>query len=341
MNYKQAPSVLSTTPANGSTEVPTSMLISVRFSVDLDANSIAGNFRLLDADGLAVEGDIRYLDRVITFRPRQPLAPGALYRIVLVGDEEPEDAVVTGLRSVLGVPMLGSKEYSFTTAGMPTLPAPVFTWPKDGSSLSQAADFFFEWKPVDGAKAYHLEISRSNRFDPVVYPPETQPHTTSTRVVPGEYGDGLFYARVRAIGADDQPSPWSPILSVFLDRAEVATAVPEDTAPVDPVDGGIPRDNYGLQAAVSETYPTADWGNVALNLRCIRFVIEGLPAGTTAEDLQAKITPETVRIEGTSVDPGDEEIVEHGVIDHFEAVEVRPLSEDRFEVIITLPEWSE
>lgn len=334
VNYKQAPSVLHTTPANGSTEVPTSMLISVRFTVDLDVNSIAGNFRLLTADGTAVEGDIRYHDRVITFRPRQPLAPGTLYRIVLVGDNDPEDAVVTGLRSVLGVPMLGTKEYKFTTAGVPTLPAPTFTWPKDGSSLSQASDFYFEWTPVRGAKTYHLEVSRSNRFDPVVYPPATQPHTTSTKVYPGDFGDGLFYARVRAIGIDDQPSPWSSILSVYLDRAEVAPVVPEDTAPVDPIDQ-FPG-QFGLPATVTETYPTNEWANVALNLRRIRLVIDGLPAGMTPEELRALITPDMVQIEGFAVDDGDPDLVDDGPVE-FESVEVRKIGE-QFEILLTLPD---
>lgn len=333
MNYKEAPVVLHTTPANGSTGVPTSMTPSVRLSMDLDLNYLEGNVQLLDAHGQGVVGSLKYADRVVTFRPAQPLATGAQYRLVVVGDT-PDDGVVTGLRSVLGTPMLGVKEYVFMTVDAPTLPAPLWIWPKNGSVLNNVDDFLFEWQPVPGGVVYECQVSRYNDFATVVFPSPTSPQITGTQVRIGSPAEGLYYARVRATDAGGYAGAWSSINSVNLTLTAQKPVTLEDMLPPDVATE--PPLGFGLPAVVTESYPTNEWPNVALNLRKVRFVLTGL-SGLTAEDLKALITPATVKIQGESVDPGDMDLADHGPITAFVDVEVTQAG-DQFEVLITLPE---
>lgn len=337
MNYKMGPQVVATVPANLTGSVPTSTLITIRFSVDLDVNYIQGNVRVVDGHGNPVAGQVTYKNRVITFTPAAPLRPAMLYKVTVIGDD-PADQLSTGIRSVLGVPMAGKFTFSFMTAEAPTLAAPAIVWPKDGSVLQETEDFFLEWAPVERAKHYQAVLSTSNTLEPVIWPPVTQLYTTETKLIPEDLPDGLYYARVRAIDENGVPGDWSEVIAFRVDRAEVATVTPEDTLAPDPAVPGLEYPGH-----VTESYPAQDWSSVALNLKRISFTIADFTL--TREEEQLGLSPAealrrrvltneySIQIERKPVD--DDMAVPEPVT--YEDIEVQELHDGRLKLIVLLP----
>ncbi|MGD8830595.1 MAG: Ig-like domain-containing protein [Pseudomonadales bacterium] len=81
-----APTIRYRYPGVG-TNVPTNHVIQVYFSEAMDATSLTGRLRLIDALGSAVSGTDRYdpLHHVLTFEPDADLGPAGTYRVELDG----------------------------------------------------------------------------------------------------------------------------------------------------------------------------------------------------------------------------------------------------------------
>ena len=116
-----APSVTSTTPQDGSTEVPVTALIAATFDEDVVGASVSLNLTGPAGD---VAGATSYVDasRTVTFDAAQDLVFGVEYLVDLTGAE---DAAGNAMDPV---------SWTFTTASAPdtTSPAVVSTSPEDG-----------------------------------------------------------------------------------------------------------------------------------------------------------------------------------------------------------------
>jgi hypothetical protein len=330
MSYKDAPQVLSTLPVNGSVNVSTQMILSVNFSNDLDRNYIQGNFLVADSLDRPVVGVITYNERVLSFKPDQPLEAESLYWMTLIGDENPDDAVISGIRSVLGVPLAGTTKVRFTTAKAHDLPAPIISWPHAGSVLQDVSDFYIEWLPVAGAAKFELVVSMSNTLTPVIWPLPTQPHTMDTISTPISALDGIYYARVRAISSENNAGAWSPIITFNLDRAEIAPIVPEDSTPQDPAVA------YLWPAHIEKTWPEANFANVATTLRVVSFTIAGftLDLGALIDALSVE---GAVRMDAWPVDqdPGAA-AAQESLTWSIDLVNTRLIAPDTYEVVLLI-----
>ena len=125
----RAPSVVSTSPSSGASNVPVNGAIRVTFSEPMDGASItAASFRLTDSTGNNVVGTFSHGFRDALFQPASALAPFTLYTAT----------ITTGARDPAGNPLLAPRTWMFTTGGIPdtTPPAVASTSPPAGSSCA-------------------------------------------------------------------------------------------------------------------------------------------------------------------------------------------------------------
>lgn len=104
------PSVVSTIPANGATNVPTNTVISAIFSMAMDpATLTASTFTVTGPGGTAVAGAVTYSGTTATFTPSTVLAFNSLYTAT----------ITTGAVDRGGVRLIANYVWSFTTITPP------------------------------------------------------------------------------------------------------------------------------------------------------------------------------------------------------------------------------
>jgi hypothetical protein len=100
------PSVLSTIPANGATNVPIGQVLSATFSEPMASGTLnATTFTLSVTDGAAVTGTVTYAGEVATFTPTGTLVNGTNYTAT----------ITTGATSLGGTPLAANYVWTFTT----------------------------------------------------------------------------------------------------------------------------------------------------------------------------------------------------------------------------------
>jgi len=122
------PTVLSTTPAPGVTNVPVTSTVTALFSEALAPATVTqGSFLLMDG-AYAVAAAVTYTEatRTAVLLPDLPLDPGVSYTAVLL----------SAITDLSGNRMAGNKEWTFTTAaiGPPIPPEPATLIPYDGET---------------------------------------------------------------------------------------------------------------------------------------------------------------------------------------------------------------
>jgi len=105
-----APTVIATSPANDTTNVPITSAVTVTFSENMNPATINGaTFNLrTTTGGIEKAGTVSYntATRIATFTPTTPFAPATNYT----------GTVTTGARDVEGNPLAGTFTFAFTTA---------------------------------------------------------------------------------------------------------------------------------------------------------------------------------------------------------------------------------
>ncbi len=132
----QAPQVMVTSPAQGSTNVSVNAHIGVVFSEDMDPVSInASSFYLSHGSYYTygnVDGTVTYNDGIATFVPASPLAPGRTYTIHMTTDVQSPD----------GKNLISNAKWSFSTAVSNTT-APSYSQQKLTASDGEIATDYF------------------------------------------------------------------------------------------------------------------------------------------------------------------------------------------------------
>jgi hypothetical protein len=121
------PAVLSTTPANGATDIATNTSVTATFSESMDASSITSSFTLSSAAG-AVAGTVSYTapSKIATFSPAADLSSNTTYTAT----------VSNQVKDLAGNNMSANYTWSFTTTSSAdtTPPSVLSTTPTDGAN---------------------------------------------------------------------------------------------------------------------------------------------------------------------------------------------------------------
>jgi len=260
--------VLETSPGNYATEVATTASITVTFNIDLDSRYIQDYVYLTDARGVHIDSRIVYKRKTITVTPLNPLDPGKTYQLFVIGDSDLTDNKANGIRSIVGDPMPGNFILTFTTDGEVAIEPPTLTLPGYGSVMRQNP--IFAWEPVDGAVGYNIRISKSNRFDVLVFPENPDQVYTETEIEPAIIWDeGIHYWSVRAIREDGVKSEWSDIGQFNINMLEPGKISEEDAPPVDVLYETDPS------LELIEVFPRDEFAGVPTNVKSIYFRVIG------------------------------------------------------------------
>lgn len=106
-----APTVISTDPANGATDVPLNKMISANFSTVMDPATINTSTFLLKQGATAVPGSVTYSGTTATFIPTNPLTANTVYTAT----------ITTGAKDASGNALANNYTWSFTTTILPTV----------------------------------------------------------------------------------------------------------------------------------------------------------------------------------------------------------------------------
>jgi cytochrome c peroxidase len=115
------PTVTTTSPAGGATNVSRTSVVSASFSEALNAATVtASTVQLRDAANAVVAATVSYdsATRVAALTPSSALAPGSVYTATVVGG-------ASGVTDVAGNPLAANRIWSFTTAAGDTTPPAV------------------------------------------------------------------------------------------------------------------------------------------------------------------------------------------------------------------------
>jgi len=117
------PSVVSTNPANGATNVVINTTISATFSTAMSPGTISSSsFTVTGPGGAAIAGAVTYTGSIATFTPTSPLAYSSIYTAT----------ITTGAASMGGTHLLNNSVWTFTTITPP--PAVIATVPANGAT---------------------------------------------------------------------------------------------------------------------------------------------------------------------------------------------------------------
>lgn len=263
------PQILSTSPINYATDVPVNSSITVDFSIDLDGLYIDDYVYLADSRGVHIDTRVVYRKKKITVTPTAPLESGKQYLLTLVGDSDMTDAVAHGIRNILGEPLAGNFTINFTTDGEAALEAPTLVTPAYGSV--NRVQPVFTWAALDNAQAYEIRISKSNKFDILLFPAEAGERFYETTLEPKvAWEDGIYYWTVRGIRNDGVTGEWSSIGQFSVKTYDEGTITPEDQLPIE-----VLYDEPNFEIELIESFPKVGTVDVPLNIKSLYFRVIG------------------------------------------------------------------
>lgn len=298
MNYNQRPQIMTTSPKNLEIDVRTNLSsITIGFNTDIDQETLDGHVRLQTIQGVNLPITFNYDKRILTLLLSEPLSPGQVYQVVLIGDHNVSDEKTVGIKNVFGTPMAGSYEFSFTTSKASTLEAPSAVSPTHQSVIKVSPSF--EWTSLVGAMSYQFKLSQSNTMTPLLWSGSVSESTITPNV---SFEDGIYYWQVRGIDSDGNFGQWSLVFTFHLDRTEEGKVSDEDA---DTPDEFIQFDPFpdDQLLEVLTSFPTDQTSNVATNLQTITFHVMG---SVKQEDIQLSIYGESIT--------GEEDTTSHGKV---------------------------
>lgn len=104
-----APSVSSTSPADGTTHTPVDTIITATFSEEMDASTISDTTFLVDDGSNHVAGTVTYSDTTATFTPTTNLAYATIYNVT----------ITNGVQDLAGNPLEDDYQWWFATETAP------------------------------------------------------------------------------------------------------------------------------------------------------------------------------------------------------------------------------
>lgn len=186
------PTVISTIPANGATNVPVAQSLSANFSKAMNPATINAATFTVSAGGTPVAGAVSYSGTTATFIPAVALTPGTIYTA----------SITTGAKDTTGTSLAANYVWTFTT--VPLVPAVISTVPANGATdvpLSQvlSANFNKAMNPATlNATTFTVSTGGSAVAGVVAYSGTTATFTPAVALT-----SGTLYNATITTGAQD------------------------------------------------------------------------------------------------------------------------------------------
>mgnify|MGYP000477524092 CR=1 FL=1 len=189
------PSVISTTPSDGATNVSTSTSITATFSEPLNPATVNGSTFSVEVGGSSISGTVSYSDNTATFTSDADLPFGSSFTVT----------ITNGVQDPAGNPLVGNKVWTFTTEQESTPPTVTSTTPPDGTSdVSVAGDITATFSEnMDPATFNGTTFSVSQNESPVAGSINYS-GTTATFNPTNNLGFGSLVTVTITTGASDQ-----------------------------------------------------------------------------------------------------------------------------------------
>ena len=301
-------SVISTLPSSHELNIKTDTVITVTFDKDLSKSSLQGNVLLIDGRGNRVDYTVSYSSRVITITPRTALKTQMDYRVVIKGNNDPNNpGADKGVTSPIGEWMLGDYTFSFSTESpIKETEHVINTTP---NNIVIDVQPLFKGDVTNGTinvvQYIEIEISTSNTFEPTfnVWTGRCSLEDFRIGVQCDKYlNDGSYYWRAKAI---------SEVSGEWCDTCQFGIEVHSDSSVVAgdyvDVDVAFPEAWDMMDANIIDIFPNDNRSHVPTNLKTITVVLDQI---VPEEELRYA----TLSITGEPVD-GDMYSLSHGEID--------------------------
>jgi len=201
-----APTVMSTNPANGATNVSPSANITATFSEPLDPTSLSGNVALLDEGGAPVAAAVSFdgATATLTINPDENLELNTTYTARISGGPG-------GVRDLAGNPLAQDYSWSFTTAATAG-PQPVITSPLPTDTFIVGDTFTYAGGAFDAdgdplpasALRWRILIHHCNHIDCHSHQVIDQTGTTGGQITVPDHGDQYYFEIQLTATADGQ-----------------------------------------------------------------------------------------------------------------------------------------
>lgn len=302
-------------PAPHSTDIDVNTSIRIHLNHDINPKTIVGAFSLIEDENWSfqsveqlkdrqsfkpVTGAMSYQDRVLTFKPKQPLKEGARY-IVLVK--------AGGLKTIDGQSLIEDFVSLFYTECEATLPPAIIETPKFGLITADVPTF--TWVNQN-ATSYLFQISASHEFESLAFSElvvKTMGVCAKTSITPiVQLKDGLYYARVKASNGH-----WSEPHQFYIEGQTRTLVSEEDFDESLFVEDYLDHDIFSTELV--ESFPRPDTVNTRLNTALVYGVFTGR---ITVEDIDWSdtfVVGELFDEEGVDAETHGVEAEEHGFLE--------------------------
>lgn len=207
--------VYNTHPRHLSVDIPIDTKIQVILRVDLDVIGFFKKENILLTDtkqALNIPIDVQYNNRKITITPMEPLNQNSHYIIEMLGGE-------TGVETITGAHLEESWFMEFYTGVDETIKAPKIAAPTDQTITKNPVTF--KWEQGEDVFYYHLQISESNTFNHIIWPPLPDINVFDGEATPQvDYKEKNYYARIKAFSITGKESAWSDTVQFYVQKAE-------------------------------------------------------------------------------------------------------------------------
>ena len=259
------PQVVYNHPTNKEQGVSLSPEIMIRFSIDIDPDSITQHsFYLKDEYDNILDCDVEYKDQEARLEIGDKLKTNTTYTVVVEGGfDNPavEDDVVL---DIMGNALPEDYTYTFTTVEEIPITKPTITKPQHKTLLEKLE---FEWSKVDNTINYDVEVCTDKRFDDVVY----STNVASTSIKPYNLEpEQEYFLRVRA-NTTHQTSEWSNVNAFYYEPSSNQDTNKEDSKltsieVIDLEDIRVAKNISEIKFKINEQLTEDDLNNIDISL---------------------------------------------------------------------------
>lgn len=216
--------VENTFPHNMQSQLERDVELSIRFFLDVDENTIDDRTVILMdlVEQTPVSCSRVYKRRILTIKPIESLRPNNHYQLLIKGG-------TSGIKDIIGLEMAESYELEFYTKAIESIKPPAIMKPVNRTITE--SPFEIELSPAVNAMYYEVQLSKSNRFDKVIWPQNNHliAQATEIKFKPDVVlSSGNYYLRARSMSDDGQASEYGPISQIYIDVPEIEEEVVEE-----------------------------------------------------------------------------------------------------------------